>query len=41
MYIENRRNSSRIKAFGLYQTLCLTENLLLHYNQLITNNKIL
>jgi len=27
MYIKNRRNSSKIKAFGSYQTLCLTESL--------------
>ena len=24
MYIKNRRNISKIKAFGSYQTLCLT-----------------
>ena len=24
MYIKNRRNISKITAFGLYQTLCLT-----------------
>ena len=27
MYIKNRRNSSNIKGFASYQTLCLTENL--------------
>ncbi len=25
MYIKNRRNSGKNKAFGSYQTLCLTE----------------
>ena len=29
MYIKNRRNSSKFKAFGSYYTLCLTENLAL------------
>jgi len=29
MYIKNRRDSSNIKAFGSYQTLCLTESLVL------------
>jgi hypothetical protein len=29
MYIKNRRNSSKIKALGSYQTLCLTESLML------------
>ena len=29
MYIKNRRNSNRINGFGSYQTLCLTENLVL------------
>ena len=29
MYIKNRRNISKFKGFGLYQTLCLTENLVL------------
>jgi len=29
MYIKNRRNGSKFKAFGSYQTLCLTENLVL------------
>jgi len=27
MYIKNRRNSSEIKGFDLFHTLCLTENL--------------
>jgi hypothetical protein len=27
MYIKNRLNISEIKAFGSYQTLCLTERL--------------
>jgi hypothetical protein len=27
MYIKNRRNSNKFKAFGSYQTLCLTESL--------------
>ena len=27
MYIKNRRNSSKVKSFGSYQTLYLTENL--------------
>ena len=26
MYIKNKRNSSKFKAFGSYYTLCLTEN---------------
>ena len=29
MYIKNRRNSSKIKGFGSYQTLYLTESLVL------------
>ena len=29
MYIKNRRNSNKIKAFSSYQTLCLTESLVL------------
>jgi hypothetical protein len=29
MYIKNRRNSSKIKAFVWYQALWLTENLVL------------
>ena len=29
MYIKNSRNSSKIKSFGSYQTLCLTEYLVL------------
>src|SRR5690606_17046893 len=29
MYIKNRRDSSKIKAFGSYQSLCLTESLVL------------
>ena len=29
MYIKNRRNSNKFKAFGSYQTLCLTESLVL------------
>ncbi len=29
MYIKNRRNSSKIKDFGTYQTLRLTESLVL------------
>jgi len=29
MYIKNRRDSVKSKDFGSYQTLCLTENLLL------------
>jgi hypothetical protein len=27
MYIKNRRNGNKLKAFGSYQGLCLTENL--------------
>ena len=27
MYIKNRRNTAKFKAFGSYQTMCLTENL--------------
>jgi hypothetical protein len=34
MYIKNRRNSSKIKPFGLSQTLCLTESLVLRNRQL-------
>jgi len=26
MYIKNRRNSSKYKALGSYQSLCLTES---------------
>ncbi len=26
MYIKNRRNSSKLKAFSSYQNLCLTES---------------
>jgi hypothetical protein len=26
MYIKNRRDSNKIKDFGSYQTLCLTES---------------
>ena len=29
MYIKNRRNSSKFRASGSYQTLCLTESLVL------------
>jgi hypothetical protein len=29
MYIKNRRDSNKNKAFGSYQTLCLTESLVL------------
>ena len=29
MYIKNRRNSSKFKACGSYQTLCLTESFVL------------
>ena len=29
MYIKNRRNSNKIKAFGSYQSLCLTESFVL------------
>lgn len=29
MYIKNRRKSSKIKGFGLFQTLCLTESFVL------------
>lgn len=29
MYIKHRRNINKFKAFGLYQTLCLTESFLL------------
>jgi hypothetical protein len=29
MYIKNRRNSNKIKAFGSHQTLYLTESLVL------------
>ena len=29
MYIKNRRNSNKIMVFGSYQTLCLTEILVL------------
>ena len=27
MYIKNRRNSTKFKGFGSYQTLCLTESI--------------
>jgi hypothetical protein len=29
MYIKNRRNSNKIKAFGSYQILCLIESFVL------------
>jgi hypothetical protein len=29
MYIKNRRNSNKFKAFGSYQSLCLTESFVL------------
>ena len=29
MYVKNRRNSSKFNAFGSYQTLCLTESVVL------------
>ena len=29
MYIKNKRNSSKLKAFGSYQALCLTESFVL------------
>ena len=29
MYIKNRRNSSKVKAFGSYQSLCLPESFVL------------
>jgi len=29
MYIKNRRISAKLKAFGSYQTLCLTESFVL------------
>lgn len=29
MYIKNRRNSNKFKAFDSHQTLCLTESLML------------
>ena len=29
MYMKNRRNSNKIKAFGLYQTSCFTESLVI------------
>jgi len=29
MYIKNKRNSCKFKAFGSYKALCLTENLVL------------
>jgi len=29
MYIKNRHNSSKFKALGSYQTLCLTESFVL------------
>ena len=29
MYIKNRRNSSKFKAFGSHQTLCITESFVL------------
>jgi len=29
MYIKNRRNSNKIMGFGSFQTLCLTESLVL------------
>ena len=44
MYIKNRRNSSKMKAYGSYQTLYLTESLVLRnrllfiYQSLVTSN---
>jgi hypothetical protein len=34
MYIKNRRDSNEFKAFGSYQNLSLTENLVLRNRQL-------
>jgi hypothetical protein len=45
MYIKNRRNSSKFKGCGLYQTLCLTETsvlrnrLLFIYKTVVHNAK--
>ena len=35
MYIKNRRNTNKIRAFDSHQTLCLTEKLALHNRQLL------
>jgi hypothetical protein len=35
MYIKNRRNSDKLKAFGSYQTLCLTESFVLRNRKLL------
>ncbi len=35
MYIKNRRNSTKIKSFGLYQSLFLTESLVLRNRLLL------
>ena len=35
MYIKNRRNSAKIKAFGSYQTLCITERSVLRNRLLL------
>jgi hypothetical protein len=39
MYIKNRRNSSKIKAFGSCQNLCLIENLVLRNRLLLAAAK--
>jgi hypothetical protein len=45
MYIKNRRDSNRFKAFGSYQSVCLTESLVLRnrllfiYKPLATTQK--
>jgi len=40
MYIKNRRNGNKIKAFNAYQTLCLTENLVLRNRLLFIYNNV-
>jgi|GEM_PF-4215215 len=39
MYIKNRRNSNKFKAFGLYLTLCLTESFVLRNRLLLYTNR--
>jgi len=35
--IKNRRNSTDVKTFGLYQTVCLAESLVFHNRLLFIN----
>jgi hypothetical protein len=41
MYIKNRRNSNKIKGFGSYKTLCLSESLVLRNRLLFIYHPLL